>query len=120
MGCRAKEQHLHLHYQTQNKMEVNRIDILLVEDTRSDAEITIRVLKKNTGVRSVQHLNNGLDALDYLNKKGMFSEDQTATPKAILLDLKMPKISGIECLKKIKENPHTQKIPVIIFTSSKE
>jgi two-component system response regulator len=97
-----------------------QLKILLVEDKRSDAEIIIRTLKK-TSVGTVVHLNDGLLALDFLFGRGDFStRDISNIPRVIFLDLKMPKVNGLEVLKKIKENSETKNIPVIIFTSSKE
>jgi two-component system response regulator len=98
-----------------------KIDILLVEDNPSDAELTIRALKKNKIISTLLHLQNGEDALEYIFATGKYSERNICeTPKIILLDLKMPKIDGHEVLKKIKSDERTKIIPVVLLTSSKE
>ena len=102
-------------------MKNNEIDILLVEDNESDAEMTIRILKKNNIANRLLHLHNGADALDYIFAQGIYADRQFENmPKIILLDLKMPKINGIEVLQKIKGDARTKKIPVVMLTSSSE
>ena len=91
------------------------IEILLVEDNMDDAGLTIRALKKNNLANHLLHLHDGEEALAYL-----FSEPPNPIPKLILLDLKMPKIGGIEVLKKIKSDDQKKVIPVVMLTSSKE
>ena len=99
----------------------SKINILLVEDNEYDAEMTIRTLKKNDLADNLLHLKNGAEALDFLFARGAFSQRQIEnTPKVILLDLKMPKVNGIEVLRKIKTDERTKKIPVVVLTSSKE
>jgi CheY-like chemotaxis protein len=96
-------------------------DILLVEDNPSDAELTIRAFKKSKIINGIKHLRDGEEALDYLFAKGKFSfRDINDSPKIILLDLKMPKVNGLEVLKEIKSDPRTKMIPVVMLTSSKE
>lgn len=98
-----------------------QVEILLVEDNMSDAELTIRALKKNNLANKLVHLEDGQEALDFIFAEGNYSERKIAdTPKVILLDLKMPKINGIQVLQKIKSDERTKKIPVIVLTSSKE
>jgi len=98
-----------------------KIDILLVEDNPSDAELTIRALRKSKIINALLHLHNGEDALDYIFATGKYSERNIGEiPKIILLDLKMPKIDGLEVLKKIKSDERTKIIPVVLLTSSKE
>ena len=98
-----------------------KAQILLVEDDAGDAEMTIRALKKNNIINELLHLRDGEEALDYLFARGMFSHrDVNDTPKVILLDLKMPKVSGLEVLKEIKSDERTKAIPVVMLTSSKE
>ena len=102
-------------------MENTDIEILLVEDNRSDAELTIRALNKGKLANSIVHLQNGALAIDFLfGQKEFEQRDTNNKPKVILLDLKMPKVDGLEVLKTIKSNDHTKKIPVVILTSSKE
>ncbi|MEO7989804.1 MAG: response regulator [Chryseolinea sp.] len=93
----------------------NIVEILLIEDSPDDAELTIRTLKKNNLANNLVHLHDGEEALAFL-----FSETQKVTPKLILLDLKMPKIDGIEVLRAIKNDPEKRIIPVVVLTSSKE
>jgi two-component system response regulator len=97
------------------------VEILLVEDTRSDAEMTMRAIKKSNVVNNITHLKDGKEALDFLFGEGDYTgRDVNNRPKVILLDLKMPKVSGIDVLKKIKNDPRTKTIPVIVLTSSRE
>lgn len=90
------------------------LDILLVEDNPDDAELAIRALRKSNLANHLLHLQDGQEALDYL-----FDEKNTK-PKLVLLDLKMPKVDGIEVLRKLKEDERTRTIPVVMLTSSKE
>lgn len=97
------------------------IEVLLVEDSMSDAEMTIRALKKNNMANQLLHLNNGAEALDFLFAEGAYSDRQMEnTPRVVLLDLKLPKVNGIEVLQRIKSDDRTKKIPVVVLTSSKE
>lgn len=97
------------------------IEILLIEDNLNDAEMTIRSLKKNNVTNKILHLKDGAVALDYIFGTGEFEGRNIFTkPKVILLDLKMPKVNGLEVLKKIKADERTRKIPVVMLTSSKE
>lgn len=99
----------------------NSVEILLVEDNMSDAELTIRALKKRNLANNLIHLKNGAEALDFIFARGTYEHrDFFNTPKIILLDLKMPKVSGIEVLAKIRADERTRKIPVVVLTSSKE
>jgi len=103
-------------------MRQDRVDLLLVEDNAYDAELTIRHLKKNNMANNLFHVKDGEEALEFIFATGRFADqrDLMQRPKIILLDIQMPKISGIEVLQKIKEDPRTQSIPVVILTSSKE
>jgi len=97
------------------------VEILLAEDNESDAELTIRALRKNNLANKLVHLRDGADALDFIFAEGSYAHrDVQNTPRVILLDLKMPKVNGIEVLEKIKSDSRTQKIPVVMLTSSKE
>ena len=99
----------------------NEIEILLVEDQASDAEMTINALKKNNLANSLLHLKDGAAALDYVFCKGAYeSRDIEGRPKIILLDLKLPKVSGVEVLQKIRSDPRTCTIPIVVLTSSRE
>jgi two-component system response regulator len=96
-------------------------EILLVEDNLGDAEMTIRALKKNNFANSVLHLKDGAEALDYIFGEGGYPNRVVEkVPKVILLDLKMPKVNGIEVLQRIKSDDRTKKIPVVVLTSSNE
>ena len=97
------------------------VEILLVEDNASDAEMTIRALKKNNFANRLLHVKDGAEALDFLFGEGLFTGRQIEhTPKVILLDLKMPKVDGKEVLERIKADARTRKIPVVMLTSSRE
>lgn len=99
----------------------NMIDILLVEDNASDAEITIRSLKKHHLANKLLWLKDGSEAIDFLLSKGKFSDkDSKNLPKVIFLDLKMPKVDGMEVLKVLRSEKSTSHIPVVMLTSSKE
>jgi len=96
-------------------------DILLIEDNIHDAELAIRALKKNNLVNNLIHLKDGAEALDFIFGEGEYSDRNTIhLPRVILLDLKMPKVNGIEVLQRLKANELTKKIPVVVLTSSKE
>lgn len=96
-------------------IENTQVEILLIEDNSDDAELTIRALKKRNLANHLLHINDGEKALEYL-----FDDKNNNFPKLILLDLKMPKIDGIQVLKKIKEDKNRKVIPVVMLTSSKE
>jgi len=97
------------------------IEVLIVEDSESDAEMIIRALKKNNFANRLFHVSDGVEALDFLFGEGEYADRQIAhTLKVILLDLKMPKLNGKEVLLKIKGDPRIKKIPVVMLTSSKE
>src|SRR5690242_17516178 len=98
-----------------------KADILLVEDNPGDAEMAIRALRKNHVINTVLHLQDGEEALNYLFAQGEYKgRNIDDVPKVILLDLKMPKVDGLEVLKKIKSDQRTNIIPVVLLTSSKE
>ncbi len=102
-------------------MNNSRVEVLLVEDNLHDAEMTIRALRKVNLANRLIHLKDGAEALDFIFAKGTFAErDVENKPKVILLDIKMPKVDGIEVLRQIKSNDATKTIPVVIMTSSKE
>ncbi len=102
-------------------MNYNEVEVILVEDNPDDAALTIRALKKHNLANKLIHLKDGAEALAF-----MFATDEFASrnvenkPKVILLDLKMPKINGIEVLEKIKLDNRTRSIPVVVLTSSAE
>ena len=102
-------------------MENTEIEILLVEDNTNDAELTIRALHKKNIANSIIHLKDGASALDFLFGKREFEyRNINNKPKIILLDLKMPKVDGLEVLRRIKTDELKTKIPVVVITSSRE
>ncbi len=102
-------------------MENTEVEILLVEDNPDDAELTIRALKKHNLINKLHHVKDGDEALDFIFAQGIYSKRKVENiPKIILLDLKMPKISGLEVLRFLKVDERTKKIPIVILTSSKE
>lgn len=97
------------------------VDILLVEDNPRDTELTIRALNKHNIKNQIIVLEDGAEALDFLFCKGKYSDRvMTSQPKVILLDLKLPKINGLEALKIIKTDKRTKMIPVVMVTSSNQ
>ncbi len=96
-------------------------EIIIVEDDPNDAELITRILKKHNLANKLILLKDGAEALDFLFGQGNFAERyDDDSPRVILLDLKLPKVNGIEVLRKIKSNERTKKIPVVILTSSRE
>lgn len=100
-------------------MNYSDIEILLVEDNPSDAELTKRALKKGKITNNVFTVTDGEQALDYLFSRGSFKDNDTR-PKVVLLDLKLPKVNGLEVLKELRCNENTKSIPVVVLTSSRE
>jgi CheY-like chemotaxis protein len=96
------------------------VDILLVEDNPHDAEMTFRALHKYNIINTIVHVSDGEEALDFIFSRGKYSSRNPAAPKVILLDLKLPKIDGIEVLTAIKADESARLIPVVILTSSAE
>lgn len=96
------------------------INILLVEDNPDDVELTLHALKKNNIVNPVKIARDGQAALDYLFYRGKYQGSPHELPNLILLDLKLPKVDGIEVLQKIKSDRKTKLVPVVVLTSSKE
>ncbi len=97
------------------------IQILLVEDNPSDAELTIRALRKKNLANKLIHLKNGAEALDFIFTRGNYAgRDALKVPKVILLDLKMPKVHGLEVLAALRADEKTKRIPVVVLTSSNE
>ena len=97
------------------------VEILLVEDNDDDAELTLMAFKKHNFINPIVRMRDGAEALDYLFCRGEFiSRDIKDKPKIILLDLKLPKVSGFEVLKAVKNDDFLKSIPVIVMTSSQE
>ena len=99
----------------------NEVEILLVEDNPTDAELTIRALKKRNLANSLEWVKDGAEALEFIFATGKYADRNiNHVPKVILLDLRLPKVDGLEVLQKIKSDERTKMIPVVIITSSKE
>jgi two-component system, response regulator len=101
--------------------ESNAVEILLVEDNPRDAELTLHVLNHKDAARSVHTVRDGEEALDFLFCRGAYSgRSFESPPRLVLLDVKLPKVNGLEVLQKVKQDPRTRAIPVVILTSSRE
>lgn len=99
----------------------NEVEILLVEDNPNDAELTLRALKKHNLTNRVLHVKDGAEALEFLFANGAYDQRNVErTPRVILLDLKLPKVDGIEVLRKVKADERTRVVPVVVLTSSRE
>jgi two-component system response regulator len=98
----------------------HEIEIILVEDNMDDAALVIRALKKNNLANKMVHLKDGAEALEFIFGINGDSSLPNKAPRVILLDLKMPKVNGMEVLEKVKSDPRTKMIPVVVLTSSAE
>ena len=97
-----------------------QVEILLVEDSSLDAELMIRAMKGGGLANKLLWVKDGQEALDFLFRQGEFAKREDTVPRLVLLDLKMPRVDGIEVLKAIKANEKTKRIPVVVMTSSQE
>jgi two-component system response regulator len=101
--------------------DFNAVEILIVEDNPRDAELTLRALKKNNLANNILVAEDGAEALDFFFCRGKYkSRSILSPPKVVLLDLKLPKVSGLEVLKAVKADKRTSHIPIVIVTSSKQ
>ena len=101
--------------------ETHEVEILLVEDNQDDLDMTLRALRKANLTNHIQAVRDGAEAVDFIFCQGAFAGRKfESPPKVILLDLKLPKIDGMDVLKRIKSDPRTKMIPVVVLTSSKE
>ena len=100
--------------------ELEVVDILLAEDSTADGEMTLRALKRNKVANSIVWVRDGAEALDFLFRRGAFADRNEARPKLVLLDLKMPKVDGLEVLRQLKQDEALRSIPVVMLTSSAE
>lgn len=101
--------------------ETTAVEILIVEDTPQDLELTQRALRKANLTNHIQVARDGAEALEFIFCEGAYSGRKIDNvPKVILLDLKLPKVDGIEVLRRVKADPRTKGIPVVVLTSSKE
>ena len=101
-------------------MNYQHVEILLVEDSSADAEMTMRTLKRRGIANNIQWVRDGVEALDYLFCTGDYADRINGYPKMVLLDLKMPRMDGLQVLERMKQNAHTKSIPVVMMTSSRE
>jgi two-component system response regulator len=96
------------------------VEILLVEDSPSDVQLTLHALERNHLTNRIHVVRDGAEALDYLFSTGPYAERSQRNPRVVLLDLKLPLIDGLEVLRRMKEDPRTRTIPVVVLTSSRE
>ncbi len=102
-------------------MAMQPVEILLVEDNVADEELTLHALKTNHLTNNIRIVRDGAEALDFLFHTGAYAHRAgSSRPRVILLDLKLPKVDGLEVLRQIRSDPRTQSIPVVILTSSRE
>ncbi len=95
--------------------------VLLVEDNRDDETLTLRALKRSRIDAEVVVVRDGVEALDFLHQRGQYKDrDQKRMPEMVLLDLKLPKVDGLEVLRQLRDYPPTRFLPVVVFTSSTE
>jgi two-component system response regulator len=96
-------------------------EILLVEDNADDVDLTLRALRKNKIANDVIVVRDGVEALDYLFAAGQYAgRDPAALPQVVLLDLKLPRLDGLQVLERVRANPKTRLLPIVILTSSTE
>lgn len=101
--------------------EPNVVELLIVEDNPQDLELALRALRQAKLANHVQVARDGAEALEFLFCEGVYANRRVAAaPKVVLLDLKLPKVDGLEVLKRLKGDPRTRTIPVVVVTSSKE
>jgi two-component system, response regulator len=97
------------------------MEVLLIEDNPNDVELTLHALKKNNVANPIEVVRDGAEALDFLFCTGDYAgRDSSVVPKVVLLDLKLPKVNGLEVLRRIKADQRTNKIPIVVLTSSRE
>ena len=101
-------------------MNYQHVEILLVEDSSADAEMTLRTLKRRGIANDIKWVRDGAEALEYLHCEGRYAERTSGHPKLVLLDLKMPRMNGLQVLEKMKQDARTKAIPVVMMTSSRE
>jgi two-component system response regulator len=100
--------------------DFEQVEILLAEDSEADAEMTIRALRRKNLANHLVWVKDGAEALDFIFRRGAYASRPPGAPKLVLLDLKMPKVDGIEVLRQVKADEQTRTIPVVMLTSSAE
>jgi two-component system response regulator len=100
--------------------QYQHVEILLVEDSSADAEMTLRTLKRRGIANDIEWVRDGVEALEFLRCEGQWAERRNGHPRLVLLDLKMPRLDGLEVLRELKSDPRTRHIPVVMMTSSRE
>jgi CheY-like chemotaxis protein len=119
-----KGQHFILPYRLvkeDKEMNSNEVEIVLVEDNPNDAELAMRALKANHLANKLIWLQDGVEALDFIFAQGRYSDRSLEDiPKVVLLDLKLPRVDGLEVLEKVKSDARTKSIPIVVLTSSAE
>jgi two-component system, response regulator len=101
-------------------MTYQQVEILLVEDSSADAEMTQRTLKRRGIANNIDWVHDGVEALEYLFREGAYADRDPGHPKLVLLDLKMPRLDGLQVLERMKRDDRTKSIPVVMMTSSRE
>lgn len=101
-------------------MKYQHVEILLVEDSAADAEMTQRTLKRRGIVNNIEWVKDGVEAVEYLFSEGKYADRIHGHPKLVLLDLKMPRMNGLQVLERMKADERTKLIPVVMMTSSRE
>jgi len=100
--------------------KIENVDVLLVEDNPADAELALRALRKGKLANNIIWVKDGAEALEFIFRTGAYAGRPDQNPKLILLDIKLPKVDGLEVLKRLKEDENTRVIPVVVVTSSAE
>lgn len=100
--------------------DYQNVEILLVEDSAADAEMTMRTLKRRGIANDLAWVKDGVEALEFLFCEGKYQDRKNGQPKLVLLDLKMPRMDGLQVLDKMKQDPRTRTTPVVMMTSSQE
>jgi CheY-like chemotaxis protein len=100
--------------------DFEQVEILLAEDSEADAEMTIRALRRNNLANRLVWVKDGAEALDFIFRRGAYASRPAGAPKLVLLDLKMPKVDGIDVLRQVKSDPRLKSMPVVVLTSSRE
>ena len=101
-------------------MSYQTVEILLVEDSDADAEMTVRTLRRRGIANRIERVHDGVEALDYLRVQGAHAGRRTGMPRLVLLDLKMPRMDGLQVLREMKADARLRKVPVVMMTSSRE